>query len=298
MKKLLLLGLILLLAANTLAFEVNEYDASFNIVGNKVVVNIDLNFDKTTDVFKFELPKDNNSLSVYVDDKQISPLIENNLLKIQLNDNSKISFNYVTEELIEKTNFLMNMRLDFNVDDLKIKLILPEGASLKKAIKKGDLTSGSIFPKPTQATTDGRSAVFYWHKLNLEQGDEVSIFTQIEAKKGNLGWILSLTLAGIIVLGLVIYIVKRKPVIEKEVIIKKEEIIIEKEYNIEKHLKEDEEQIITILKNKEGSCEQGTLRVITGFSKASLSRLLSELEARNVIHKEKRGKKNLVFLKK
>ena len=60
----------------------------------------------------------------------------------------------------------------------------------------------------------------------------------------------------------------------------------------------DEEQIITILKNKEGSCEQGTLRVITGFSKATLSRLLSELETRNVIHKEKRGKKNLVFLKK
>ena len=90
------------------------------------------------------------------------------------------------------------------------------------------------------------------------------------------------------------YIMKRKP----KHVIKKEEVIIEKEYDIEKHLKEDEEQIITILRNKEGSCEQGTLRVITGFSKATLSRLLSELEARNVIHKEKRGKKNLVFLKK
>ena len=78
--------------------------------------------------------------------------------------------------------------------------------------------------------------------------------------------------------------------------IKKE--IVEKEYDIEKHLKEDEEQVITILKNKQGSCEQGTLRVITGFSKAALSRLLSELEARKIIHKEKRGKKNLVFLKK
>jgi uncharacterized membrane protein len=292
MKKLLFLGLILLLAVNASALEVNEYDASFNIVGEKVVVNIDLLFDKSVDVFKFELPKDNNALSVYLDDKQISPLIENNILKIQLNENSKISFNYVTEELIEKTNFLMNMKLNYDVDDLKIKLILPEGASLKKSIKQGDLTSGSIFPKPTQATTDGRSVVFYWNKLNLEQGDEISIFTQIDPKKTNLGLILALVFAGIIVLGLVIYIIKRKP----KHIIKKE--IIEKEYNVEKHLKEDEEQIITILKNKEGSCEQGTLRVITGFSKASLSRLLSELEARNVIHKEKRGKKNLVFLKK
>jgi len=31
--------------------------------------------------------------------------------------------------------------------------------------------------------------------------------------------------------------------------------------------------------------------------KASLSRLLMELEARNVIYKEKKGKKNVVFLK-
>lgn len=291
MKKLLLFGLILLLAVNASALEINEYDASFNIVGNKVVVNIDLNFDQTIDVFKFELPKDNNALSVYVDDKQISPLIENNILKMQLIENSKISFNYVTEELIEKTNFLMNMKLNYDVDDLKIKLILPEGASLKKSIKQGDLTSGSIFPKPNQATTDGRSLVFYWHKLELEQDDEISIFAQIDPKKSNLGLILVLVFAGIIVLGLVIYIIKKKPIIKRELIIKKE-------YDIKKHLKEDEEQIITILKNKEGSCEQGTLRVITGFSKASLSRLLSELEARNVIHKEKRGKKNLVFLKK
>ncbi len=298
MKKLLLFGLILLLAANATAFEVNNYDASFNIVKEKVVVNIDLDFDKTTDVFKFELPKDNTALSVYLDDKQISPLLENNILKIQLNENSKISFNYVTEELIEKTNFLMNMKLNFDVDNLKIKVILPEGASLKKPIKQGDLTSGSIFPKPTKATTDGRSLVFYWNKLNLKQDAEISIFTQIDSKKGNLGWILALVFAGIIVIGLLVYIVKKKPIIKNKVIIKKEEVIIEKEYNMEKHLKEDEEQIITILKNKEGSCEQGTLRVITGFSKASLSRLLSELEARNVIHKEKRGKKNLVFLKK
>jgi uncharacterized membrane protein len=68
-------------------------------------------------------------------------------------------------------------------------------------------------------------------------------------------------------------------------------------WNIENHLKEDEEQVVNILKQREGNCEQGTLRVITGFSKAKLSGLLMELEARKIVHKEKRGKKNLVFLK-
>jgi uncharacterized membrane protein len=71
----------------------------------------------------------------------------------------------------------------------------------------------------------------------------------------------------------------------------------EKEPELFEHLKEDEKQIVRVLKQKEGSCEQGTLRIVTGFSKAHLSRLLSELEARKIVHKEKRGKKNLVFLK-
>ena len=70
------------------------------------------------------------------------------------------------------------------------------------------------------------------------------------------------------------------------------------ETDISEHLKEDEQQIISILKMKEGSCDQGTIRVITSFSKAKLSGLLKELEERKIIHKEKRGKKNLVFLKK
>ena len=65
----------------------------------------------------------------------------------------------------------------------------------------------------------------------------------------------------------------------------------------EKHLKEDEKQIVNILKEREGNCEQGTLRVVSGFPKSTLSRILKELEERNIIHKEKRGKKNMVFLR-
>ena len=66
----------------------------------------------------------------------------------------------------------------------------------------------------------------------------------------------------------------------------------------EKLLKEDEETIVNIIKQRDGKrCEQGTLRVITGIPKSSLSKLLSELESRGIIYREKRGKKNIVFLK-
>lgn len=66
---------------------------------------------------------------------------------------------------------------------------------------------------------------------------------------------------------------------------------------IEKHLKEDEKTILNILKMKHGQCSQGTLRVVTGFPKATLSRVLMEMEVRGLIYKEKSGKKNMVYLK-
>jgi len=65
-----------------------------------------------------------------------------------------------------------------------------------------------------------------------------------------------------------------------------------------KHLKEDEAQIVRVIMRREDhQIEQGTLRVITGMPKATLSRILKELEERNIIFKEKRGKRNMVFLR-
>lgn len=66
--------------------------------------------------------------------------------------------------------------------------------------------------------------------------------------------------------------------------------------SIDSYLKEDERVIINILRMKHNSCSQATLRVITDFSKAHLSRLLKELEERGVIFKRQSGRKNLITL--
>jgi len=84
---------------------------------------------------------------------------------------------------------------------------------------------------------------------------------------------------------------------KERVLKKKEEIAKPAVPVVEQYLKEEEKQIVNVLKEREGSCEQGTLRVVTGMPKSSLSRILKELEDRNIIYKEKRGKKNLVFLR-
>ncbi len=67
--------------------------------------------------------------------------------------------------------------------------------------------------------------------------------------------------------------------------------------SLDRYLKEDERVIINILRMKHNSCSQATLRVITDFSKARLSRLLAELEERGIIFKQQSGRKNIITLK-
>ncbi len=69
------------------------------------------------------------------------------------------------------------------------------------------------------------------------------------------------------------------------------------EDDILKYLKEDEKIIARILKQRDGCCEQATLRLVSGFSKAKLSRLLSDMAERGVVKKEQKGKKNLIFIR-
>jgi cell division protein FtsL/predicted transcriptional regulator len=67
--------------------------------------------------------------------------------------------------------------------------------------------------------------------------------------------------------------------------------------SVDRYLKEDERIVMNVLRMKHGSCTQATLRVVTDFSKARLSRIISELDERGVITKVQQGRKNLVTLK-
>ncbi len=66
---------------------------------------------------------------------------------------------------------------------------------------------------------------------------------------------------------------------------------------VDRYLKEDERIVINVLRMKHNSCSQATLKVVTDFSKARLSRILSELEERGVIFKQPAGRKNMITLK-
>jgi len=302
-KFILALFLFLIAIGSASAIDADSQNYEFQIVGDNVHVSYEIIFGgSVTGSFEGAIPEDAVGISLYVDDK----LIEYSEI-IQLSSAKKIRLNYLTHSLLDKGNFLASIPAKYNTTKLTTKLILDEGASIEKE-KSDGIKTPSVFPEPDEITSDGQSIILVWEEENTGT-EEFPIYVRLKQKRGYTSVIIA-----VLAIIAVIIIVKITPWKKKDKKKQKEESEkIEKEHKIEvkkeeqpeskkddnllEHLKEDEQQIVRVLKDREGSCEQGTLRVVTGFSKAHLSRLLSELEARKIVLKEKRGKKNLVFLK-
>lgn len=287
-----LLLIFLVFTSPTLAAELTaeKFSTNFFIEYNKVLVDTNINFeDPVNGTLMFTLPLDARAITAHIDGGKIDPDLELNVLRIKLYNNKHLRFQYISNTFLERKTFLANVRIPLDTNLLEIRLSLPENSVLERAIHNADVSSPSIFPKPTRLETNGRVIDAVWIAKDVKKGKEFP-FMAGYIFPGRTTRNVLIVISIILILALVLNFFYKKsnaPVIQK----------ITHPFNIEKHLKEDEEQIVNILNKKEGSCEQGTLRVITGFSKAKLSGLLKELEERKIIHKEKRGKKNVVFLK-
>lgn len=240
------------------------------------------------------LPAGASKVSLWLDDKSVS--ISNPLT---LQEVSKIKLVYSTKDFLDQNDFFVNMNTLETIKHLHVSLTLAEGYELKLPVKE-DLGSGSVYPKPSAVTSDGQKIKINWDREEFKPEDEFSILVVFKEKMT--GWLWIGVIAALVILLGIVLVWRRHPkkVQEKHMHETSSEKHEEpkKEIDISEHLKEEENQVIQILKNKEGSCEQGTIRFIGNFSKAKLSRILSELEARNVVYKEIKGNKNLIHLKK
>jgi hypothetical protein len=277
-----------------------DYSVNMYIAYSKVLVETSMSFAARQSAnISIGLPFDARAISARVDGKLIDPVLDGNILSLSLKDARNATFAYITNEPLEGDTFIAAAYPPLDAGAVHIRLSLPEGAVIETRSGKASLQGSGVHPKPTGLDTDGRVITVIWDFEDVPAGEETSLYLKY---KKPFTYLLPAILAFIGVLAIIIsatYLLSRRRHKEKKVSDKKDSAkpAVNEVYGIEDHLKEDEAQIIRILKLKEGSCEQGTLRVATDFSKAKLSGLLKELEDRKVIYKEKRGKKNLVFLK-
>ncbi len=291
---------ILLLFAFLIPFSAASQYSEFIIEANKVLVSHTLDFNASG--LSVLIPEDSEAVSISINGKALHyVLVQESAGKrmvSEINESGKLRISYISGEFLQRpssTFFVADVRA-LTDSGLSIKVVLPEEASLVKPIK-GD--SGSIYPKPDRAETDGRRIIFYWEYSNAGRSSFPILIEYSENESpAAVFFIIFIVAVASLLSGFLVLRKKKAGQIEplSEIKTKKDDSE-KKPQNIDFHLKESELAVINVLKLKNGSTTQSTLRIATDFSKATLSRILKELEERNIISKEKKGNKNLVILK-
>ncbi|MFQ6136264.1 MAG: helix-turn-helix transcriptional regulator [Candidatus Hydrothermarchaeales archaeon] len=191
-----------------------------------------------------------------------------------------------------------------NVKNFELSIKLPEGMGIVPG-------EANIVPMPEGITTDGRHIILRWAEKNPT---EFRLFVKYEPLVVETTpppttlppttqppvtpppfptWyeylpLLSASLAIISVL-LLFYIMAERRGVQLSLFRKRD---ISEKIDI---LKEDEQAILKIIMESDGIVQR-KIQDLTGFSKAKVSKILSELEKRGAIRKEQIGRKNRIYL--
>ncbi|MDP1695316.1 MAG: hypothetical protein Q8L29_00180 [archaeon] len=247
----------------------SQYNIEINQVDNKLLVKHSISLDENKEIL-INIPSDITSLS-----SNTEYSIYNNILTFEGKD---IEFSYITRLALEKSKdgyyYIDDINFNFPIDEAKLTLILKEGYFLDK---------DKIFPELSIIETDGRQISTSWTIQDVKENSDISIFVSIISDSSLSPWFL---LIGIILLGLSypIYII----------FIRKKD----KKRDIESHLIDSEKLILKTIKESErGEIWQKQLQLKTNFSKAKLSRVIRNLESRNLVEKIPFGNTNKIRLK-
>ncbi len=282
MKYTLLIFILLVIIPISTAQTMN---VDYQMLYDKVFVAEKISFEKEANL-QLQIPEKAFAESVYVNSNQIF----STSYLYQIENAKEIELNYLTTELLEKTpkkSFLAEIKIPADMNELTIRLTLPENSILDTPLKP----NLSIFPKPLKTETNGQKISIIWQFSNLKKDESVSLFVIFKERAYNPLAILLIFLS-VVLIVLVTYLLRKK---KKRKSIKKRKI---KTRGIEFHLMESEKAIINALKTAQrNELWQKQLQLQTGFSKAKLSRLIRNLEARNLIKKIPLGNTNKIVLK-
>ncbi len=237
---------------------------------------------------ELRIPKDFDSLQI---NSEYSLKEFSNYYLIKINSSTNLSIIYITQSMVDKSedkNYFVSKNYLNNPQ--KIKIVLPEFAVLSE--------DGLLFPEPDEISSDGRSIILKWENYNEKQ---IVVDYEFAEKNNFVFYIIIL----IIVLSFFSYLIFQRKIFKKKIekirkISKKsKKINSEKKLEkIEEHLMESEKTIINELKKAEkNQMWQKQLQTGTGFSKAKLSRVIRNLESRNLIQKIPYGNTNKIKLK-
>lgn len=226
--------------------------------------------------------------SYYLEFNQIQDKV---VIKSSIDNNNLIS--YVDPVTLDKSgaNIYFVKKITFNqsFDEVKIKLNLDRGVIIKDNL---------IFPAGYNIETDGQVISIVWNLGAIKSESFFAMFVTLEdtSKSFNWGYLIALLLVSFIASYFIYkkFKTKVKTTNKSKYKIKKESKI-KSEYD---YLLDTEKRVIEELKKADrNELWQKQIQNSTGFSKAKVSRLVRNLESRNLILKIPFGNTNKIRLK-
>ncbi|MDP2673041.1 MAG: hypothetical protein Q8O84_04480 [Nanoarchaeota archaeon] len=314
-KKIFLIGIfIFLLILNSIFLSASvvydSYQETAEIISKDEiheVIEIFINADKFENSINLFLVPGVENLQIYMDNKKLEnceikekiggtevlcnfekSFIGKHFLKIEFDsgypliklNQERLMFRSGYEPVAETEEFIFVLKLPLGY-------IIPEDSDKDKSF--------FISPEADKIYSDGQRIILKWEEKELNEKFEVSVISEQIANLFNLNFILIIAL----IVGILFYVLYIKKIKKKKQVtaIKRKKGKSKTEI-LEGHLMESEKKIIDELKNADKKeLWQKQLQLKTDFSKAKLSRIIRNLEARNIIQKIPFGNTNKIKLK-
>lgn len=205
----------------------------------------------------------------------------------ELRNNYSITIKYNTPDPTQLKRgyreFSHTHRILTPTEEYSLKVLLPEGYGL---IKSKD--AEALMPD-AETSSEGRKIHIKWEETDISLGDSLE-FTARYQELNVLNIFPGYTAIALTVVLILIAVAIALRLRSSE----KEETIS----SILPILKEDEREVLMYMVENEGECEQKDLVENLDYSKAKISRLVKNLQERNLIEKIKEGRKNRLTLKR
>lgn len=244
----------------------------------------DLVFKIPSDAYDFKINIDGEQKNCTIQEKEDEKLARCGTTK---NGTQIVRMSYKTAELLgqlgDQTIIKYTDKLPYKTERYTFTLRLPEGYIIPKDNKRDFYLS----PEPDSILSDGQRILILWETEDITRFSATAIIEQLE-QASNIMMMVAIALITFLItitgmLGVGYFRSKKSKETPKEVV---------------PGFIESEQKVIDLLKQAETrTLWQKQIQTETGFSKAKLSRIIRNLEARGVIMKEAYGNTNKIILK-
>lgn len=271
----------LLLQSPGYSYEIAEYAVTISISEGKVHERIDITLENygSLDIFEYSFLYPLENLQVYDNRGKITHEIRSDLLLCYVNLRGGSPYRFTIEfdtsgyvSLVKEGKWVFSPIFQFSVpvENFSIEITIPSDMAVVSP----------IYPTPTSFYSYRESLVVKWKKETLEEGEEFLVllgYKPVASASSERFFIYYVLAAACLAFVSGVYLGRRERPRPEYVVA-------------------DEKVVLDAIKKAGGKIIQSDLVKNTEFSKAKVSKILSELEYRKIIRKEKYKRSNIIFL--